>query len=240
MGSSDGYTVMRTLIISGASSGIGLATAQLFLEADFNVVNISRRPCPLEAVKSIRCDLSETDFSATLEIELIPHIKSSAQTVLIHNAAKYLNDSAVDAKSEDLNSALQVNVVAPHEINRMCLPSFQPGSCILYVGSTLGEKGVAGCFSYLTTKHTQVGMMRALCQDLAGTGIHTANVCPGFTDTEMLRAHVPEGQMKNVANLSTFGRLVEPVEIARCLKFVSDNPVLNGSIIHANLGQIES
>ena len=231
---------MNTLVISGASSGIGMATAKLFLEANFQVVNISRRPCPLEGVTSIRCDLSKTDFALTLKPDLLLHLKSSDKTVLIHNAAKYLNDTAVDATPKDLNEALQVNVSAPHELNRMCIPHMKPGSSVLYVGSTLGEKAVAGCFSYLTTKHAQVGMMRALCQDLVGTAIHTANICPGFTDTEMLRTHVPSDQMEGVASLSAFGRLVEPIEIARCLKFVSENPALNGSVIHANLGQIEA
>lgn len=231
---------MSTLIISGASSGIGLATAELFLDANFQVVNISRRACPLEAVNSIRCDLSQPDFAETLKPDLTRLLDSSEKTVLIHNAAKYLNDTAVDATPEDLNSALQVNVSAPHELNRMCLPYMNPGSCILYVGSTLGEKAVAGCFSYLTTKHAQIGMMRALCQDLVGKGIHTANICPGFTDTEMLRTHVPIDQMEGVASLSAFGRLVEPIEIARCLRFVSENPALNGSVIHANLGQVET
>lgn len=231
---------MNTLVISGASSGIGLATAKLFLETNFQVVNISRRPCPLEEVTSIRCDLSKPDFAATLKPDLMPRLESSNKTVLIHNAAKYLNDTAVDATPQDLNEALQVNVSAPHELNRMCIPHMKPSSSILYVGSTLGEKAVAGCFSYLTTKHAQIGMMRALCQDLIGTGVHTANICPGFTDTEMLRTHVPSDQMEGVASLSAFGRLVEPIEIARCLKFVSENPALNGSVIHANLGQIEA
>lgn len=240
MGQCSGNIEMNTLVITGASSGIGLATAKLFLEANFQVVNISRRPCPLEAATSIRCDLSQPDFSLTLKPALLPHLESSNKIVLIHNAAKYLNDSAVDATPEDLKSALQVNVSAPHELNLMCIPFMERGSSVLYVGSTLGEKAVAGCFSYLTTKHAQVGMMRALCQDLIGKGIHTANVCPGFTDTEMLRSHVPSDQMEGVASLSAFGRLVEPIEIAQCLKFVSENPALNGSVIHANLGQIEA
>jgi 3-oxoacyl-[acyl-carrier protein] reductase len=65
-----------------------------------------------------------------------------------------------------------------------------PGSSVLYVGSTLSEKAVPGSFSYVVSKHAQLGMMRATCQDLMGTGIHTAMVCPGFTDTEMLRNHL--------------------------------------------------
>ncbi|MCY4657417.1 MAG: SDR family NAD(P)-dependent oxidoreductase [Gammaproteobacteria bacterium] len=231
---------MKTLIITGASSGIGLATAKLFLEDDFQVVNISRRLCPLDEVHSIQCDLSQEDFVSQLEPALQPHLENSTRLSLIHNAAMYVNDSAVNAEIDVLRNALQINISAPHLLNKLCIPHMQPGSCILYVGSTLGEKAVSGCFTYVTTKHAQIGMMKALCQDLANTHIHTANICPGFTDTEMLRAHVPSDQLDNVAKLSTMGRLVEPEEIARCLKFVSENPSLNGAVIHANLGQVES
>ena len=116
----------------------------------------------------------------------------------------------------------------------------QAGSSILYVGSTLSEKAVPRSFSYVTTKHATIGMMRATCQDLAGSQIHTACICPGFTDTEMLRAHVPDEAMESISAMSAFGRLVEPTEIAQALFWASDNAVINGSIIHANLGQIES
>ena len=72
-----------------------------------------------------------------------------------------------------------------------------------------------------------VGMMRASCQDLAGTGIHTACICPGFTNTEMLRAHVGESEetLQAIGGLSTFGRLIEPSEIADTIVFCAENPV---------------
>ena len=116
------------------------------------------------------------------------------------------------------------------------------GSSIVYVGSTLSEKAVPNSYSYVVTKHAMIGMMRATCQDLAGAGIHTACVCPGFTNTEMLRAHVGDSQdvLNSIAAGSTFGRLIEPEEIARTICFAADNPVINGAIIHANLGQLEN
>jgi len=85
------------------------------------------------------------------------------------------------------------------------------------------------------------GLMRATCQDLAGTGIHTACLCPGFTDTAMLRAHVggSDETLAAIAAGISFNRLIEPGEIARALLFCAENPVVNGSLIHANLGQIQ-
>ena len=83
-------------------------------------------------------------------------------------------------------------------------------------------------------------MMRATCQDLIATGIHTSCICPGFTDTEMLREHVPDEFMDTIKEMSAYGRLVEPGEIAATILWASQNPVINGSVLHANLGQVES
>jgi NAD(P)-dependent dehydrogenase (short-subunit alcohol dehydrogenase family) len=113
------------------------------------------------------------------------------------------------------------------------------GSAVIYVGSTLGEKAVAGAASYVTSKHATIGLMRATCQDLAGRGVHTACVCPGFTDTEMLRAHVGDEGATAVAAFSAFGRLITPEEIAETVVWAATHPVVNGAVLHANLGQVE-
>jgi 3-oxoacyl-[acyl-carrier protein] reductase len=86
-----------------------------------------------------------------------------------------------------------------------------------------------------------VGLMRATCQDLAGSGVHTACVCPGFTDTEMLREHVGQDQviLTAIAGGVTQGRLIKPQEIADTLWFASQQAVTNGAVLHVNLGQIE-
>ena len=159
--------------------------------------------------------------------------------MLIHNASRLTNDTADDTPSDDLRAVLEVNVVGINSLNRLVVPTMGTGSCILFVASTLAEKAVPGSYSYVLTKHAQVGMMRALCQDLAGTGIHTACICPGFTDTEMLRAHVPPEAMDAVRGMSAFNRLIDPGEIAGTLFWAATAPVINGSVVHANLGQIE-
>ena len=230
---------MKTLLISGASAGIGARTAEAFLEADYRVVNLSRRPCPVPGVAHIRCDLSRPAFLADIASDLAPHLRSTERIALVHNASRLVNDTAVETPSDVLREILETNVVAANTLNGHVLPRMREGSCILYVGSTLSEKAVPGSFSYVVSKHAIVGMMRATCQDLAGTGIHTACICPGFTDTEMLREHVPEDAMASVASASAFGRLIDPAEIAATLLFAAEHPVLNGAVLHANLGQIE-
>ncbi len=230
---------MKHLLITGASAGIGLATAEAFTSAGYKVINLSRRPCPLESVNHIKCDLAAPDFLDGVGPQLKKLLDDATELVVIHNAAKLVGDSATDTNSDHFREIIEINMVAPNTLNQFLIPFMQGGSSILYVGSTLSEKAVPGSFSYVTTKHAMVGMMRATCQDLAGRQIHTACICPGFTDTEMLRTHVPADAMAVISGMSAFERLVRPEEIADTLLWAAASPVINGAVIHANLGQVE-
>ena len=230
---------MPHLVITGASAGIGAATAELFQKHGFDIVNLSRRPCSVAGVTNITCDLSQPDFIAAIQDDLNHAIEGSKQITLIHNAAVLINDNIASTDSEQLRRVFEINIIAANTLNQFMIPHMQASSSILYVGSTLGEKAVPNSFSYATSKHAVIGMMRATCQDLAGTGVHTACINPGFTNTEMLREHVPAEVMPQIAAMSAFERLIEPAEIANALLFAAQNSVLNGAAINANLGQIE-
>jgi NAD(P)-dependent dehydrogenase (short-subunit alcohol dehydrogenase family) len=230
---------MNVLLITGASAGIGLATARRFADDGYTVVNLSRRRCPLPKVTHINCDLATPRFLDNISGQLSALLGDADRIVLIHNAARLDNDSAVETPSNRLREVFEVNIVAPNTLNYFTLPFMRAGSSVLYVGSTLSDKAVPHRFSYVVSKHALVGMMRATCQDLAGRNIHTACICPGFTDTEMLREHVPAEALERVRAMSAYGRLINPDEIAATLHWAANNPVINGAVLHANLGQVE-
>ena len=231
---------MKTLLITGASKGIGLETARLFIDNGYRAINISRTAPPDDRSESHPIDLVSSEADARLA-EVLGTVEAGEIT-LVHNAASMINDSARDADTEAFRRVMDLNVTAPQILNQAVIPKMGAGSSILYIGSTLSEKAVANTFSYVTSKHAIIGMMRATCQDFAGSGIHTACICPGFTDTEMLRIHVGEDEavLDSIAGLCTFNRLIAPAEIASTIYFAATNPVINGSVIHANLGQVES
>ena len=232
---------MKTLLITGASKGIGLAVARMCLADNYRVVNLSRSPAPDAGIENHAIDLSSSSAESRLK-SLLGKVLEQGEIVLVHNAAKLHSDTANNTSTDDFRDIMDINLIAPHTLNQLVIPFMQPGSSIIYIGSTLSEKAVANTYSYVVSKHAMIGMMRATCQDLAGSGIHTACVCPGFTDTEMLRDHVGEDQevLNSIAAMSTFGRLVSPIEVATTIKFAAENPVINGAVIHANLGQIEN
>jgi len=233
---------MTIAIITGASVGIGEATARAFQNGGYEVVNLSRRHCSVKDVHNLPCDLADTDSIEDAIDALLSHVHGLSEICLVHNASQMRKDSAIACTDEDLRAVMETNVVAVNRLTRALLPGMGPGSSVLYVGSTLSEKAVPGTFSYVVSKHAQLGMMRATCQDLMGTGIHTAMVCPGFTDTEMLRNHLgqDEAVLQQIGGMNSFGRLIEPEEIANVLFWAHRNPVINGSVLHANLGQRES
>ncbi|HCD54147.1 MULTISPECIES: SDR family oxidoreductase [Haliea] len=233
---------MHTAIITGASVGIGRATAQRFLALGYRVYNLSRRACPEDGVENIACDLaSDASINAACST-LLPVVKDSETVCLLHNASQMRKDAVSHCSSDSLREVLETNVVALNSVNQLLLPALPAGSSLLYIGSTLSEKAVAGSFSYVLSKHAQLGMMRASCQDLMGTGIHTALICPGFTDTEMLRTHIGNNPevVAAIGGMNAYGRLIDPGEIAELIVWAHGNPVINGAVLHANLGQKEA
>ena len=231
----------KTAIISGASSGIGAATAQKFIELGYTVVNIARRKSPVDNVINVSADLSTEEGAKYAAAQAAEAITAGGVVALVHNASLMLKDTVHDCNSDDLMRVLAVNVGAVNTLNRELLPHMSAGSSVIYVGSTLSEKAVAGAHSYVISKHAQLGQMRATCQDLMGSQIHTAMVCPGFTDTEMLKQHLggDTALMHEIGSQNGFSRLVTPEEIAGAISWAHHSAVLNGSVIHANLGQIE-
>lgn len=231
----------KCVVISGASKGIGAASAALFLAEGYRVINLSRSACAHDGVINIAVNLLQADWLSHYSQQILTAVASPDQLVLIHNAALLTNDTYLSVSPERMREVMELNVVVPVALNQLLADKMGVGSAILYVGSTLAEKAVANSCAYVSSKHALLGLMRSTCQDMRGSGQHTVCICPGFTDTEMLRSHIGEDEAI-VGALSegvVLGRLVDPEEIARSLLFAAQNQVLNGAVIHANLGQVE-
>jgi 3-oxoacyl-[acyl-carrier protein] reductase len=227
-----------TAIITGASRGVGLAAAQLFVEAGWDVIGVSRSRCPLPAVRSVHIDLAAPSLSHDISRQLLPTL-TPGRICVVHNAARLDHDTATTITAARMHEVLALNVVAPALLNAALLPRMTAGSSVIFVGSTLSEQGASDALSYVTTKHAVAGLMRATTQDIAGTGVHAVCICPGFIDTDMLRARVGDDEEKLtwMRNLSGMGRVLEPMEVARLIVFCADNPSVGGAVLHANLSQ---
>jgi NAD(P)-dependent dehydrogenase (short-subunit alcohol dehydrogenase family) len=228
----------RRLVITGASRGIGRAVAQRFVAGGWSVANLSRTPSGLAGTTDIAADLAAPDWADAVRDPLLAALDGAETVCLIHNCALNI-PAAVDAvAADDFRRVLEVGLVAPSILNRLLLERMGPGSSVLYVGSTLSQRATAGMAAYVSLKHAVVGLMRATAQDLKGRGVHTACVCPGFTETEMLRGYGGE-MLARLAALTTQNRLIAPEEIAEVLWFAAASPVVNGAVLGADLGFVE-
>ena len=235
-----GLKLDKHLIITGASSGIGYATAKLFQEDGYQVINLSRSKINLKNANHLTADLSKRDWSNEVSKKLSSILTGSSEISLIHNASMMQSDNVENIDINNLRDIYEVNLVAPAILNKIIIPYMKNGSSILYVGSTLSEKAVPQMSSYVTSKHGMIGLMRSTCQDLFGRYIHTACICPGATETEMLQEYVQGNQeaLDMMAQTLSENRLISSEEIAKTLFFCAKNSVINGSVIHANLGII--
>lgn len=226
-------------VVTGASAGIGRAIAERFLRSGHRVLSLARRPCPVDGIESVLVDLGADSGVAAAIAAVRERAPAPTRIHLIHNAAMMASDSAGAVDPAAFARTLRLNVQTPAELGAGVLPAMAAGSSIVFIGSTLSEQGVAGRLSYVASKHAVVGLLRATVQDLFGRGIHCACVCPGFTDTEMLRPLLEQNPSAAAAirGMVSFGRLLDPAEIAEVVAFAAANPALNGAILHANLGQ---
>ena len=230
---------MNIAIVTGGSSGIGAAICTTFVEQGWRVLCISRRRPKLDNVDYIALDLAASfddvsTISSTLDDYLAGH---EGKVTLIHNAGEFCHDRADAVDVAYMTRAFQLMVGTPACLNKLLAPHLTAGSSIIYIGSTLSEMAVPGAFSYITLKHALIGMMRATQQDLGAAGVHSCCICPGVTATSMVAGN----QAINDAFLServSFGRLIAPKEIANFAYFCAISPVINGAVLHSNLGQI--
>ncbi|MEZ4430126.1 MAG: SDR family oxidoreductase [Nannocystaceae bacterium] len=229
-------------VVTGGSVGIGAATVATFVGAGLEAWSLSRRTCPVGGARSLLCDLATAAGVDAAIAALLAALPESAVIHLVHNAAAMEQDRADALDPARFERAMRLNVVTPAQLSAALIPRMAPGSSITFVGSTLSEKAVPGRLSYVASKHAIVGLMRATVQDLFGRQIHATCVCPGFTDTEMLRPVLDQnpGLEEAVCAMVSFGRLLAPQEIADVIAFAARTPALNGAVLHANLGQRES
>lgn len=231
----------KLLVITGGSRGIGKAAAEIYQSHGWSIINISRSACDLPHVKNFQIDLSKSDWHVKFRDELQHAAQQAQQISLVHNASIFNRDDINSLDADNLRKVLEFNLISTQVLNTIFIPLMQPGSSIIYVGSTLAEMGVPGRASYVISKHALVGMMRATCQDLSGKEITTCCVCPGFVNTAMLTEQVERQILDSIVKSKvTAGRLIEPQEIADLIYFCATHHIVNGSVLHANLGQVTS
>lgn len=191
---------MTTMLITGASSGIGAALARLAAARRHRVVLVARRADRLEvlqaeirmeggSVRAIPADLStESECQRVLDA-----VADETIDVLINNAGRGNYAAVEDTSTEQWRSIFALNVDAPFFLIRGLLPGMkqrQHGH-IVNISSTAGRMGFPFNAAYVAAKHAVVGLTAGLRAELIDTNVHATVVCPAGVITEW--ADVTEG-----------------------------------------------
>ena len=211
--------------MTGGSSGIGLATAQAFLDEGYEVINLSRRGCPLNSPRltSITVDLS--DPAATHEAVMSVASRAPATTV-VHCAGAIREKPIEDATLADLAELGNLHLGAALSLVQANLSAMKRdhyGRIVLI--SSRAVLGLAKRTAYSATKAGMLGLARTWALELAAHGITVNVVAPGpIADTEMFEEIIPAGsaKMTTAARQVPVGRFGTPQDVARAVTFFAD------------------
>jgi NAD(P)-dependent dehydrogenase (short-subunit alcohol dehydrogenase family) len=216
----------RAALITGGSSGIGLAIARVLGSEGYSITLSARRPDKLEeAAEGLRKD--------GLEVETAPanmadegDIKSLAERhkerfgrldALVNNAGIGIGGAIADAETKKIDLQLDVNLRAVYLMTRDCIPMLKEAggehrkALIVNTASIAGKRGEGWLAAYSATKFGVVGLSQAMHKELGEEGIQVTALCPAFVATPMtdwVEEQVPKDEM------------IQPEDIGEAVRFL--------------------
>lgn len=210
----------RNVVITGASSGIGRATALEMARRGANVVLAARRADRLEEVAAqchalgVQAVPVATDVTNPEECRRLIE-KAGPVDVLVNSAGFAILGPLVEARPEDLRAMMETNYHGTVYCTQAVLPQMleRRSGTIVNVSSIMGVMGVAGMVGYSATKFALNGFSEALRDEVLGSGVKVALVCPATTDTEFF-VTAEKGKIPGASRLM---RAMRPEQVARAV-----------------------
>ncbi|WP_327086469.1 glucose 1-dehydrogenase [Nonomuraea sp. NBC_01738] len=224
----------KVVIVTGASSGLGVAFARGLAEAGADLVIGARRADRLEETRALveatgrRCLAVRADVSSSDDCEALAAAAMSAfgrVDVLVNNAGVGTAVPALRETPEEFRQVIEVNLNGTYWMAQACARVMRPGSSIINIGSVLGET-TAGLpqAAYSASKAGVVGLTRDLAQQWTGRrGIRVNCLEPGFFASEMTESYA-EGYLERMtAQRVVMGRAGDPDELVAAAVFLASD-----------------
>jgi NAD(P)-dependent dehydrogenase (short-subunit alcohol dehydrogenase family) len=229
----------KVAAITGASSGIGLATAQLLAEMGVSValLDVNDAQGKIEAEKIVKQGGKATYYHC--DVTSAQNCESTAQkifedfgkiNILFNNAGVIKRKSAVDLAEKDWDMVINVSLKGAYLLSKYVIPLMTKsgGGSIINTGSGWGLKGGDNAVAYCAAKGGVVNMTRGMAIDHGQAGIRVNSVCPGDIDTPLLRDEAAQlgadetEFMKDAAD-RPLNRVGEPMDIAKAVLFLASD-----------------
>ena len=220
---------MRTVVVTGGTKGIGKAIVDRFEAAGDQVIGVGRATCDVTDEQQVN--------------ELFQTV--GRVDVLVNNAGLAQGAPLARTTLESWREHLEVNSTGAFLCTRAVLGGMieRGEGRIVTVASTAGLRGARYTTAYTAAKHAAIGLMRAVAAEVAGTGVTSNAVCPGWVRTDMMRRAVErivattdrDEQQAEAALVAQMplGRALEPEEVAFAVAFLAspEAAAINGQAL---------
>jgi NADP-dependent 3-hydroxy acid dehydrogenase YdfG len=212
----------KTAIVTGASSGIGAATARALANNGARVAGGARRVDGLETEIALELDVTDPQSCERFVEQAIAEL--GGLDILVNNAGLSLGRDAFDQSTdEDEETVLETNVHGLMRLTRLCLPHIRDGGHIVNLGSVAGRQAYENAAVYVASKFAVRGFTYALREDLLGRPIRLTTVDPGLVETNFSRVRFRGDEEKAKAVYANVEAL-RPDDIAECIVFALTRP----------------
>ncbi len=237
----------RAAIVTGASSGIGLAIARVLGEEEFGVTMAARRPEKLEAaVAGLAADgfdvqavvANVSDETEIKKVVAEHRARYGRLDVLVNNAGVGVGAPVGEIETKRLDMQLDINLRSIVLFYRECIDLLREAAgehknaLVVNTSSISGKRGEAWLSVYSATKHGVVGWTEAMNKELGAEGIKSTALCPAFVDTPMtdfVKEHVAAEDMirpEDIAEAVRYLLKVSPACIVPEMMFVRPGDAL--------------
>ena len=207
----------QRVIITGAASGIGLATARAFTAAGAQVVGIDIAPAP-DDVFCIKADLADLASIETAVGEAAARL--GGIDCLVNVAGVEYDAMLAELDVAAFDKMIAINLRGPVLVTRAALPHLAEGGRIINIASELGFLGRAGASGYCATKGAILTLTRSWAREL-GPRILVNAVAPGPIDTPLLNFSGMSEELRKTEVGNPLGRIGKPEEVAAVILFLA-------------------
>jgi NAD(P)-dependent dehydrogenase (short-subunit alcohol dehydrogenase family) len=240
-------SVSKTAIVTGASTGLGLAITERFLDNGFNVVMNSitesnlraayeRLGCPENAALGVG-DVSDRDVGQKLVAVAVQQF--GGVDVLVNNAGIFRPIPFLDTSELDLDQFFAVNLKGSYFVSQAVVPEMKKrgGGAIINIGTTLIAHAIGGfpASAALASKAAVHSLTEQLAAELGKDNIRVSNVAPGIIDTPL---HGKNGiaDANALAGLHLLDRIGSPESVADAVLMLAKNDFITGETIRVDGG----
>ena len=223
---------IKTAIVTGGASGIGLAIAQKFVNAGIQTIVIGRDESKLKAAKKKLGTLCKTYSFDLSNLSAIPsfvqqlHKTFDHIDILVNNAGINMKKDFVDVTDDDFQKILLTNVSAVFTLSREVVKLMKKKSegCIINISSMASQYGIPKVIAYTASKSAIEGMTRAMAVELSPIGIRVNCIAPGFIATDMsAKALNSDAERKQkVLSRTPMGYLGQPADVANAALYLAN------------------